>query len=71
MLIGKHSHGQHRRYEITNVTYRILGDVSASSLIVRIVCADIAIDVQHGCGATGTEDYAKQVELVGICIVGT
>ena len=45
--------GQLRRgpqIKISNVTYRILRDVSASILIFRIVRAEITVDVQNGVG---------------------
>jgi hypothetical protein len=53
------------------VTYRISGDISASSLIIRVAGADIAVDIQDGVGTTGTEDGAEEVELVTICVVGS
>ena len=40
------------RPQISDVTYRISGDVSASSPVFYIVCAEVAIDVQDSVGTT-------------------
>jgi len=54
-----------------NETYGVSRDVSTSTPVRCIACADIASNVQDCVSATGTQNGGGEIEGVAICVVGT
>ena len=60
-----------KRAQMSNVTYGIQGDVPASSSVIYIAGADIAIYVQDSVGSTRTQNCGREIESVAVSVVFT